>query len=71
MNYRGMRLAPVARAKQQPLFERSSSMSNLIQSISEQFTAAELALYQQNVEAMSAQECSHLIMMAFDELATR
>ncbi|MBI3542021.1 MAG: hypothetical protein HY075_01920 [Deltaproteobacteria bacterium] len=43
-------------------------MSTLIQSICAQLTDSELALYQNNVEAMSAQECSHLIMIAFDEM---
>ena len=43
-------------------------MSHLISSISEQISDAEIKTYQANVQAMSAQECSHLVMVAFDEM---
>lgn len=43
-------------------------MSNFIQEITKNVSEASVESCQQNVAAMIAQECSHLIMIAFDEM---
>ncbi len=43
-------------------------MSNLIQNISENMSSDAVDRCKENVAAMIAQECSHLIMIAFDEM---